>query len=108
MMDGRNSRRKKTMMEEELASDVEAVVEKAEPLLPPPNVPEKDFWENENFDIIGQVAPFAGILIAALGVAVGFFASSTYNEGSVPVDFSGLDSPADAVMQALEKETLGL
>ncbi|KAK3268955.1 hypothetical protein CYMTET_22572 [Cymbomonas tetramitiformis] len=107
-MNGRNSRRKKTVMEEELAPEEEAVVEEAEPLQPPPNAPEKDFWENENFDVIGKIAPFAGFLIAALGVAVGFFASSTYNEGAIPVDFSAIDSPADAVMQALEKETLGL
>ena len=38
-----------------------------------------DFWEGESFELLGQISSFALPIFIVLALAVGFFASSTYN-----------------------------
>lgn len=40
---------------------------------------EPDFWEGESFELLGQISSFALPIFVVLALAVGFFASSTYN-----------------------------
>lgn len=46
-------------------------------------------WEGERFEVLGQIAAYLIPLIAVAAVAVGLFASSTYDEGATVF----LDSP---------------
>lgn len=65
-----------------------------------PQVPDKDPWEGEQFEIVGKIA-YAMIPVLVLGaIGVGLFASQTYNEGSTIFLVSGSSrkaSPVDAV-----------
>ncbi len=40
---------------------------------------EPDFWEGESFELLGQISSYALPIFVVLALAVGFFASSTYN-----------------------------
>jgi len=40
---------------------------------------EPDFWEGESFELLGQISSFALPIFVVMALAVGFFASSTYN-----------------------------
>mmetsp|Transcript_29795 Transcript_29795/g.41158 ORF Transcript_29795/g.41158 Transcript_29795/m.41158 type:complete len:168 (-) Transcript_29795:265-768(-) len=64
-----------------------------------------DFWEGEQWETFGNVARFGAVITAVLAVLVGVFASKTYNDGAVPVDFNAAASPSEAVRIALETVT---
>ena len=40
---------------------------------------EPDFWEGESFELLGQISSYALPIFVVMALAVGFFASSTYN-----------------------------
>jgi len=51
---------------------------------------ERDFWEGEQFDVLGKVASAGLFIVAGLTVLIGAYASATYNEGAAPVDFDSV------------------
>ncbi|BDA49909.1 hypothetical protein COCOBI_15-0370 [Coccomyxa sp. Obi] len=53
------------------------VVESTEPFPEPP----KDFWEGEQWELVGKLFIALVPLLIAFGVGVGVFAAATYNEG---------------------------
>lgn len=59
---------------------------------------EKDFWDDEMFESVGNVVGKWGLVLVAVFAAIsGIIASKTYNEGAVEVDFTAYDSPEEAV-----------
>jgi hypothetical protein len=59
---------------------------------------EKDFWDDEMFESVGDVVGKWGLVLVAVFAAIsGIIASKTYNEGAVEVDFTAYDSPEEAV-----------
>lgn len=43
---------------------------------------ERDFWEGEQFEMVGKVFYYFVPILAALGLVVGAVASQTYNTGA--------------------------
>ena len=62
-----------------------------------------DPWESESFDGIGNAMQNALVAIALMGAVAGFYATSTYNEGAVEVDYQSYSSPEEAVSDTLRK-----
>jgi hypothetical protein len=59
---------------------------------------EKDFWDDEMFESVGNTVGKWGLVIVAVFAAIsGIIASKTYNDGAVEVDFTAYDSPEQAV-----------
>ena len=52
----------------------------------------EDFWENESFEVLGQVSSYALPIFVVLALVIGLFASSTYNNDADVF----LDSPRSA------------
>ena len=59
---------------------------------------EKDFWDDEIFESVGNtVGKWGLIIVVVFGAISGIIASRTYNDGAVQVDFTSYDSPEEAV-----------
>ena len=59
---------------------------------------EKDFWDDEIFESVGNtVGKWGLIIVVVFGAISGIIASKTYNDGAVQVDFTSYDSPEEAV-----------
>ncbi|KAL4447968.1 hypothetical protein ABPG75_005187 [Micractinium tetrahymenae] len=58
----------------------------------PADVPDKDFWEGDQFNLLGDAASLLIPILAVAAVGVGIFASQTYNEGATVF----LDAPKSA------------
>ena len=69
----------------------------------PPEMLVDDPWESESFDGIGNAMQNALVAIALMGAVAGFYATSTYNEGAVEVDYQSYSSPEEAVSDTLRK-----
>ena len=77
-----------------------ALGDKPEGDAPRPDVSsdQPDFWEGESFEFLGQISSFALPIFVVLALAVGFFASSTYNKYVMVSKFL---SPFDSLTRSL-------
>lgn len=75
---------KKQKLKKQAAETVTSSKEAEDTEIEIPEMPpvEPDFWEGEQWEWVGQSAVYLIPAIAVLGLAVGFFASSTYDNGS--------------------------
>ena len=70
----------------------------------PPEMLEKDPWEGETFEKLGDAVKNWGLFIVVfMAVGAGVVAANTYNDGAAFVDFQDYDSPDQAVAAALKK-----
>jgi len=69
----------------------------------PPEMMVDDPWESESFDGLGNAMQNALVAIAVVSAVAGFYATSTYNDGAVEVDFQSYKSPEEAVADTLRK-----
>lgn len=69
----------------------------------PPEMMVDDPWESESFEGLGNAMQNALVAIAVVSAAAGFYATSTYNDGAVEVDFQSYKSPEEAVADTLRK-----
>jgi hypothetical protein len=69
----------------------------------PPEMLVDDPWESESFEGLGIAAQYALLVIGIVAAGAGFYATSTYNEGAVEVDFQSYASPEEAVADSLRK-----
>lgn len=69
----------------------------------PPEMLRDDPWANESFDALGNVASGGLIVVAVIAAIAGAYATSTYNEGAVEVDFQSYASPEEAVADSLRR-----
>ena len=69
----------------------------------PPEMLVDDPWESESFEGLGNAAQYALLVIGIVAAGAGFYATSTYNEGAVEVDFQSYASPEEAVADSLRK-----
>ena len=70
----------------------------------PPEMLEKDLWDGEGFDSLGDTIKNWGLFFVVFAaVGAGVVAANTYNDGAAFVDFQDYDSPDQAVAAALKK-----
>ena len=70
----------------------------------PPEMKEKDMWDAEGFDQLGETVKNWGLFfVVFIAVGAGVVAANTYNDGAIGVDFQAYDSPDQAVAAALKE-----
>lgn len=69
--------------------------------LPASSADAPDFWEGEQFETLGTAARAALAAVAVFALIAAGYASSSYNDGAVGVDFQAAASPQEAVANAL-------
>ena len=68
----------------------------------PPEMLERDIWDAEGFDQLGENVKNWGLFfVVFMAAGAGVVAANTYNDGAVGVDFQAYDSPDQAVVAAM-------
>jgi hypothetical protein len=75
----------------------------------PPEMLERDFWDAEDFDQLGESVKNWGLFfVVFMAAGAGVVAANTYNDGSVGVDFQAYESPDQAVVAAMSVNNQGV
>lgn len=75
----------------------------------PPEMLEKDLWDGEGFDSLGDTIKNWGLFFVVFAaVGAGVVAANTYNDGAVGVDFQAYESPDQAVAAAMKANEAGV
>ena len=68
----------------------------------PPEMLERDIWDAEGFDKLGENVKNWGLFfVVFMAAGAGVVAANTYNDGAVGVDFQAYESPDAAVVAAM-------